>query len=50
MLCIFIPAALVLLVCAASPVNAYFRYELPVVFAVPYYAAAVICVWKKEKA
>lgn len=49
-LCIFIPAALVLLVCAASPVNAYFRYELPVVFAVPCYAAAAICVWKKEKA
>lgn len=48
-LCIFVPAALVFLVCIASPVNAYFRYELPVVFAVPYYAATVLCAWKREK-
>lgn len=42
LLYLFVPAMISLLVCVASPVNAYFRYGLSVVFAVPFYAAIVI--------
>lgn len=42
LLYIFVPAVLVLLVCVASPVNAYFRYGLPVVFSVPFFAAVTL--------
>ncbi len=41
-LLLFIPSLVVLLVCAASPVNAYFRYGLPIVFSVPFFAAVAI--------
>lgn len=41
-LLLFVPSLVVLLVCAASPVNAYFRYGLPIVFSVPFFAAVVI--------
>ena len=46
---IFVPAFLVLLICAASPVNAYFRYGLPVVFSVPFFAAIGIYVMMSEE-
>lgn len=42
LLYIFVPSVLVLLVCVASPVNAYFRYGLPIVFSIPFFAAVVI--------
>ncbi len=35
LLVVYMPAVLMFLVCAASPVNAYFRYGLSVVFTVP---------------
>lgn len=46
---LFVPAFFVFLVCVASPVNAYFRYGLAVVFAVPFYAAVTIYAMMKEK-
>lgn len=42
LLWLFVPALLVILVCVASPVNAYFRYELPVVFSVPCFLAVTV--------
>ena len=39
----------VFLVCIASPVNAYFRYGLAVVFTVPFYAAVTIFAMMKQK-
>ena len=42
LLYVFVPAMISLFVCVASPVNAYFRYGLSVVFAVPFYAVIVI--------
>lgn len=39
---LFVPSFFVLLVCVASPVNAYFRYGLSVVVSVPFYAALTI--------
>ena len=47
LLYVFAPAMVTLFVCVISPVNAYFRYGLPVVFACPFYAAMVIYVMKK---
>lgn len=44
LLLLFVPSLVVLLVCAASPVNAYFRYGLPIVFSVPFFAAVVVYV------
>lgn len=38
LLVLFIPSLVVLLVCVVSPVNAYFRYGLPIVFSVPFFA------------
>ena len=49
LLWLFVPALLVILVCAASPVNAYFRYELPVVFSVPYFLAVTVYAMKRER-
>ena len=46
LLWLFVPAILVILVCVASPVNAYFRYELPVVFSVPYFFAVTVYAMK----
>lgn len=37
LLTLYIPAILILFVCMASPVNAYFRYGLSVVFTVPFF-------------
>lgn len=37
LLVLYIPAGLIFLVCVASPVNAYFRYGLSVVFTVPFF-------------
>lgn len=39
---IFVPAVIMMLVCVASPVNAYFRYGLSIVFSVPFFAAVVV--------
>ena len=47
LLYVFVPAMVTLFVCVISPVNAYFRYGLPIVFACPFYAAMVIYVMKK---
>ena len=46
LLWLFVPAILVILVCVASPVNAYFRYELPVVFSMPYFFAVTVYAMK----
>lgn len=46
---LFVPAFLVFLVCIASPVNAYFRYGLAVVFTLPFYAVVVIYAMMKQK-
>lgn len=46
---LFVPAFFVFLVCIASPVNAYFRYGLAVVFTLPFYAAVTIYVMMKQK-
>ncbi|MCM1144359.1 MAG: DUF6020 family protein [Lachnoclostridium sp.] len=46
LLAIFMPAAVTLFVCVISPVNAYFRYGLPVVFSVPFFVAIVIYAMK----
>lgn len=43
LLWMFMPAAVTLFVCVISPINAYFRYGLPVVFSLPFFAGAVIC-------
>ena len=37
LLALYVPAIITLLVCVASPVNAYFRYGLSVVFTVPFF-------------
>lgn len=50
LLYVFAPAMVTLFVCVISPVNAYFRYGLPVVFACPFYAAMVIYVMKQREA
>ena len=39
LLLLFVPTLITLLVCAASPVNAYFRYGLPAVFCAPLFGA-----------
>ena len=49
LLYVFAPAMVTLFVCVISPVNAYFRYGLPIVFACPFYAAMVIYVMKKQE-
>ena len=49
MLFVFAPAMITLFVCVIAPVNAYFRYGLPVVFASPFYAAMVIYVMKRRE-
>ena len=48
LLFIFMPAMITLFVCVISPVNAYFRYGLPVVFMVPFFMAIIIYVMKSD--
>lgn len=49
LLTLYVPAVITLLVCIASPVNAYFRYGLTVVFAVPFFFFATLYVMKAVK-
>lgn len=48
-LVLYVPAILVFLVCVASPVNAYFRYGLSVVFTVPFFFLATLYAFKEIK-
>lgn len=50
LLTLYVPVVITLLVCVASPVNAYFRYGLSVVFAVPFLFFVALYVLKGEKA
>ena len=50
LLALYVPAVVTLLVCVASPVNAYFRYGLTVVFAVPFYFFVTLYVFKGKNA
>lgn len=45
----FLPLLAALLVCVASPVNAYFRYAMPYVFAAPLMIACFLYLRKEEK-
>lgn len=45
----FLPLLTALLVCVASPVNAYFRYAMPFVFSAPLAIACFIYLRKEEK-
>ncbi len=45
---LFVPSLVVLLVCVASPINAYFRYELPIVFLIPFFIGVTACLWKRQ--
>lgn len=47
-LIIYTPALIVLLVCIASPVNTYFRYALPNIFAMPLMIGIFLNIIKKE--
>ncbi|MCM1173950.1 MAG: DUF6020 family protein [Blautia sp.] len=49
LLILYIPAVLVFLVCVASPVNAYFRYGLSVVFTVPFFFFTALYAFKMEE-
>ena len=35
-ICVTLPAVFVIAGCVASPVNAYFRYALPMIFCIPF--------------
>ena len=48
LLALYVPAVITLLVCVASPVNAYFRYGLSVVFTVPFFFFVTLYVFKEE--
>lgn len=48
-LLLYVPELIVLLVCVASPVNAYFRYGLPIVFAVPFFVAITVYIIGTER-
>ena len=50
LLALYVPAVITLLVCVASPVNAYFRYGLSVVFTVPFFFFVMLYVFKEENA
>ncbi|MDE6388505.1 MAG: hypothetical protein K2L82_11945 [Lachnospiraceae bacterium] len=49
MLTLYVQVVITLLVCVASPVNAYFRYGLSVVFAVPFLFFVTLYAFKEEK-
>lgn len=48
-LLVTIPAVFILLGCIASPVNAYLRYALPMIFCIPFLSAMCIYVLKQNK-
>ena len=48
-LCFLTPAVVLILVCIASPANAYFRYALPYIFALPITTALFINSINKDK-
>ena len=48
LLTLYVPAIITLLVCVASPVNAYFRYGLSVVFTVPFFFFVTLYAFKEE--
>lgn len=49
LLALYVPAVITLLVCVASPVNAYFRYGLSVVFTVPFFFFVTLYAFGEEK-
>lgn len=48
LLALYVPALITLLVCVASPVNAYFRYGLSVVFTVPFFFVVTLYAFKNH--
>lgn len=50
LLALYVPALITLLVCVASPVNAYFRYGLSVVFTVPFFFFVTLYAFKEKNA
>lgn len=48
LLALYVPAIITLLVCVASPVNAYFRYGLSVVFTVPFFFFTTLYALKEK--